>query len=351
MAAQRTTLADVAREAGLSKTAVSFALNNPEGSRLSADAIRRATEAAKKLNYRPNFAARTLRTQQTTSIGFLSTEVAVTRFAMPMISGALRQADLADHTLLIAETAPDLDGHNKPKTESRKKIEARALAALLDRQIDGLIVAEMGAKQIDAPAVDANLAIVYLNALGPEGSVSILPDEAAAGAAVVDELLSGKFRDRIMIIGVDHGLETNPNLSVTIGTRVTSIRNRLKQNAVLEWQEVPGAIWGPELGRQAILEASKKGKVPDAVIALNDPIAIGVYQACAELGLVVGKDLSVVSFDDDEYAQYLVPALTTARLPYSEMGSRAVSLVLSPETRAGVQLVPMPLQIRSSVAK
>ena len=339
MSRERVTLADVAREAGLSKTAVSFALNNPEGSRLSSDAIERARAAAKKLKYTPNFAARTLRTQRTHSIGFLSSDVAVTRFAMAMIASALRVADASDHALLIAETGED------------KKRSKRALQALLDRQIDGLIVAEMGAKEVDAPDVPPGLPVVFANALGPEEFTSVLPDEYNGGVRVVEELLAGRLKSSILIVGGHPILENDKRESATIGLRMKGIRDALIAGGITDWREEQAKNWTPEFGYDSLMKAASQGNIPDAIIALNDNIAAGVYNACAELGIQIGVDISIVSFDDDEIVAYLKPGLTTARLPYAEIGEIAVNSVLNPEKPAGLVLVPMPLQVRASVAK
>lgn len=344
---KRVTLADVAAEAGVSKTAVSFALNNTEGARLSDEVIDRVKAAAKKLNYRPNYAARTLRTQQTHSIGFLSTNVAVTRFAMAMISGALREADAQDHTLLIGETSAAIAS----KGVNVAKLKERAMAALLDRQIDGLIIADMGAKKVGAPEVPAGTPMVFANLQGPEEFVSILPDEATAGKEVVEALLVGKHKSNIMLIGASHKLETDTAISATIGTRVEAIRRTLRANGIDNWNEIVSDIWNPELGYKTILAAHKKGNMPNAIIALNDNIAFGVYQACSELGVKIGKDVSVVSFDDDEFSGNLKPGLTTARLPYEVMGQLAVREVLTDSPEPGIRLVPMPLQLRESVAR
>lgn len=339
MKRNRVTLADVALEAGLSKTAVSFALNNPEGSRLSEDAIDRAVAAAKKLNYSPNFAARTLRTQRTHSIGFLSSDVAVTRFAMAMIATALRESDASDHALLIAETGSDAKQSN------------RALQALVDRQIDGLIVAEMGAKQVDAPATPPGLQVVYANALGPNSAPSILPDEYQGGRTVVTELLSGRLKKNILILGSHPVLETDLRVSATIGSRLRGIREALIEAGIKDWTEVTGKSWTADFGYESMQDVAKRKTFPDAVIALNDQIAAGVYQACAELGVKIGQDISVVSFDDDEIVGYLRPGLTTARLPYPEIGELAVKMVLSTTPEPGIHLVPMELMVRDSVAK
>lgn len=347
MTTKRVTLADVAAEAGVSKTAVSFALNKTAGARLSEDVVERVKAAAKKLNYRPNYAARTLRTQQTQSIGFLSTNVAVTRFAMAMISGALREADAQDHTLLIGETSAAIAS----KGANPAKLKDRAIAALLDRQIDGLIIADMGAKKVDAPQLPPGTPMIFVNLHGPEDYCSILPDEATAGKEVVEALLAGKYRNNVILIGTSPKLETDTSVSATIGLRLDAIRKTLRANGIEKWTEIASDHWVPELGYKSILEAHKQGQMPDAIICLNDNIAFGVYQACSELGVKIGKDVSLVSFDDDEFSANLKPGLTTARLPYEVMGQLAVQEVLAESSEVGIRLVPMPIQHRDSVAK
>ena len=101
---KRPTLADVAARAGMSKTAVSLVLNDRPGSRLSADAVARIQAAARELNYRPNAQARSLRLGRTGTVGFISDDVTVTRFASAMIRGLLDVADERDQGVLIAET-------------------------------------------------------------------------------------------------------------------------------------------------------------------------------------------------------------------------------------------------------
>ena len=75
----------------------------------------------------------------------------------------------------------------------------------------------------------------------------------------------------------------------------------------------------------------ESGAPVTALLCLNDRVAFGAYQALEEHGLRVPDDVSIASFDDDEIASYLRPALTTARLPYEEMGRKAMELVLGPD--------------------
>src|SRR5688572_27242671 len=184
----RATLADVARRAGLSKTAASMVLNGREGTRLSADAHQRVFRAAEELGYRPNLAARSLRTQKTATIAFISDVVATTRFAGDMIRGALDAAREYNHVLLIAETQGD------------EAFERHAIEAMLDRQVDGVIYAAMATRRLEVPSAVLEQPTVLLNATSTDGRPCVLPDDEGAGNTVATALLDHGHRDRIALI-------------------------------------------------------------------------------------------------------------------------------------------------------
>lgn len=335
---KRVTLADVAERAGLSPTAVSLVLNNRPGSRLSAEAADRIRTAATELGYRPNPAARSLRLGTTRTVGFLSDDVAVTRYASAMIRGALDVAEASDHTVLIAEAGSDT-----------KRVR-RALDAMLDRQPDGLIFALMGAKQITLPTKQlGRLPVVVLNGSSPGAHTCVLPAEFEAGRAVAQHLAERGHR-RIALLGDHPELRSDPRVSATIGHRFAGVEAGLADHGLSLTRVVPRRYWEPRDGFEATQELLASGDSVTAVIAANDRVAFGVYQAAQEAGLRIPLDLSVISFDDEVIAGYLRPPLTTARLPYEEMGRRAMELVLAPTRPTGEILVPMPLQVRSSVA-
>jgi len=342
---RRVTQADVASAAGVSKTAVSFALNDPTGGHLSADTVERVRQVAAELGYRPNRTARSLRTSHSESIGFLSHDVTITRFAMGMISGALHEANLHEQTLLITE-------RNVDSTPAGVDLASgHALSTLLDRQVDGLIVAEMGTRLVARPEIPAGMPLVFLNCLGPEEYPSILPEEDGGARAIVRALLASGDRRGIVIIGSHPDLETDPSLSVTIGDRLAAVRDELRAHGVDTWTEIPARHWTAEAGYALTSELLRRGDEVLGVIALNDRLAFGVYQACQEAQLRVGVDLSVVSFDDDEISTSLRPGLTTVALPYVEMGELAVRLLLDAERTPGVHRVRMPLRDRESVRR
>lgn len=331
--ARRPTLADVALRAGMSKTAVSLILNDRPGSRLSAEAAERVRAAAEELGYRPNPAAQSLRLGKTRTIGFISDQVTITRYASAMIRGVLDAAKEHGHTVLMAETGGSDDL-------------AWAVQEMTDRRVDGLLIGLMAARLIDVPPAPPGLPLILVNGISPENHASILPDERSAGEAVARHLVESGHR-RIGVIGDLPGVPENLRLSATIGERFAGIADVLAAAGVTPARiEMPD--WTPPTGYEythRILDAN-----PDltAIIAGNDNVAFGVFQALADRGLRVAKDVSVISFDDEELAAYQRPGLTTAHLPYGQMARCGVEMLLG-DREPGRLLVPMPLVVRESV--
>ncbi|HKT00058.1 MAG TPA: LacI family DNA-binding transcriptional regulator [Rugosimonospora sp.] len=338
MGEYRVTLADVARLAGLSKATASMVLNGRQGTRLSAEAHERVLAAAEELGYRPNPAARSLRTKRTATIGFISDIVATAPYAGNMIRGALEAAREHDHVLLIAETHGD------------KEIERLEVEAILDRHVDGVIFAAMAARRLQVPPKLLTPATVLLNATSTNALTSVLPDDEGAGHAVAMTLVEHGHRDRIALIGRNLVKERNPGVSVAAGLRLRGIRRALAAHGVRLHGEAACDDWQPEHGYEAMRWLLRTSTRYSAVICLNDRLAFGVYQALAEAGLSVPNDVSVVSFDDDVIASWLRPGLTSAALPHVEMGRVATELLLSGNLMGQTVRVSMPLRHRQSVA-
>jgi LacI family transcriptional regulator len=337
MGHDRATLADVARRAGLSKTAASMVLNGREGTRLSAEAHQRVFAAAEELGYRPNVAARSLRTRKTATIAFVSDIVATTRFAGGLIRGALDAARERDHVLLIAETQGDA------------AFEQYAIDAMLDRQVDGVIYAAMATRRLAVPPAIVAGPVVVLNATSPHDLPCVVPDDERAGRTVATALLDKGHHDRIAVIGRNHLKESDPGVSLAADARLRGIRDALSRAGASVQRETFCRDWLPEHGYSAMRSLLRGSVRPTAVICMNDRLAFGVYQALADARLDVPRDMSVISFDDDPLAAWLRPGLTTAALPHEHMGRRAVELLLDGPA-PGPTLVPLTLRRRRSVA-
>lgn len=331
--ARRVTLADVAKAAGMSKSAVSMILNERPGTRLSEDAVKRVRAAAEELGYRPDPQAQSLRLGRTKSIGFISDQVTLTRYASAMIRGVLDEAKAHDRTVLIAETRGDADEL------------ARAVDAMLDRRVDGLLIGLMAARMIDVPPIP-RVPLVMVNGRSSRDHPSVLPEEYAAGNSVAGHLVAAGHR-RIGIIGDVPRLMSSPRESATIPERFGGMMAAFDAAGIVP-ERVEVDDWNPVAGHEGahrILDAH-----PDltAILACNDNVAFGVYQALGDRGIRIPDAVSVISFDDEELAEYHRPGLTTARLPYEEMGRRGVRMLLG-ENEPAHERVPMPLIVRESV--
>ena len=329
--ARRPTLADVARESGMSKAAVSMILNDKPGTRLSAEAAERVRAAAAKLDYRPNPAAVSLRHDKTQTIGFISDHVTLTRYASGMIRGVLGAAKQRGYTVLMTET----DRHEL----------ADAVELMLDRRVDGILVGLLDARMIDLPEV-RYVPLVVINGTSSREHPNVLPDERTAGQAIAGLLIEAGHR-RIGLIGDIPRVMGDPRASVTIGERFKGLDGALDAAGIVAVRAVVDD-WQPHVGYEYGLRMLTEHPELTAIIALNDNVAFGVYQAVAKLGLRIPDDVSVVSFDDEEVAAYQRPGLTTARLPYEEMAQRGVEMLIG-DYEPSHTMLPMPLVIRESV--
>src|SRR5690606_16735049 len=161
-------------------------LTGKTDTRLSADAHAKVHAAAASLGYRPNVAARALRTDKSRSIPFLSDYVATTPFASALLPGALAGAEAAKHVMLVLETG------GEPARE------IQAVEAALDRQVDGLIFAAMRAREVFVPDIAITIPTVMLNGTSARFPVSVLPDEYRGGRMAVELLVRAGIGEGIV---------------------------------------------------------------------------------------------------------------------------------------------------------
>lgn len=348
VATNRVTLADVARAAGVSKTAASFVLSGRGAEmRISPEAEARVRKAAQETGYRPNILSRSLRTGTSRTIGFVSDTVATTPFAGHLIWGALDAARDREHLLIIGETEGDPD------------LEQQMIEAMHDRGVDGIVFASMYTRELELPPGLTAGPAVLLNAVpsGEERIPCIVPDEFEAGRAAVATLLEAGHRDRIALVGAAPPDRT-PVGSLAAVQRLDGILQALGQAGASVLDAVPCPDWQPDLGYHATAQLLERGERPTALICFNDRLSLGAYQAIAEHNLVVPDDVSVVSFDDDVLATWLRPQLTTIALPHYELGRAAIDALVdalqpSAQTAPAPQIrrIAMPVRKRSSVRR
>lgn len=345
LSTRRVTLAEVARRAGVSPTTASFVLSGRgQEMRISPEVEQRVMQTAREAQYRPNMVSASLRTGSTRTIGFVSDTVATSRFAGDLIKGAVETARDRGFLLFIGET------------EGEAELEQGLIHAMHDRQVDGIVFASMYTRTVAVPEALEGVPAVLLNAVAQRASAlpSVVPDELEAGRTAARLLVEAGHREGIHLIGAGPGPRNVPRGGVAAKERLTGIREVLAAAGTTVAGGQMRVEWEPEDGfaaTQAVLRAEH----PRALICFNDRLAMGAYEALRAAGLEIGRDVSVVSFDDDPLASWLRPGLTSIAIPHYELGRRAVDALFdemdraAPGERGRVIRVPMPARARASV--
>jgi LacI family transcriptional regulator len=308
----------VAKESGFASATVSIVLNKAPLSRYIPETTKKRVErAAKKLGYRPNVFARTLRNQRTHTVGVMVFDM-TDPYCIPILRGI-------ETTLYEASFLPILtDVHNE-----RSRFE-RYLGMLLDRRVEALIiVANWLFVDVDVLG-DLEKSNVPTAMIGRElkaGSVSSVTVDNEFGAhAAIEHLDSLGHRQIAFVRGPRHITDTAPRWK---GVRSFAAANRLEINPelVVDLPESSDPLSSFDAGFALTGELIRK-KVPfTALMAFDDMTAFGAVRALHKTGIRVPEQCSVIGFDDIAHSSVLTPSLTTVRQPMPEMGQMAVNIV------------------------
>lgn len=306
------TIKDVARVAGVSPTTVSFVLNDVSGSGISEKTRRKVAASARELAYRPNTAAKLLRTHRSHAIGFITDEIASTPFAGDVIKGAQEVAWENDKILLIVNT-----GHNK-------KIKESAVEMMLDRRVEGIVYAAMYHQVVKTPTADLGMVpFVLLDCYAEDGSsASVVPDETAGGRAATEALIK-KGHQRVGFINF------RPGTAGAAG-RLKGYKQALAAHGLAFDQSLVSYSDGTaKRGYERAAELVRRKDRPTALFCGTDRVAMGAYDAIKERALRIPEDIAIVGFDNQEIiAEHLRPSLSTVALPHYEMGRWAVNYLI-----------------------
>ncbi|HEY5836464.1 LacI family DNA-binding transcriptional regulator [Streptomyces sp.] len=330
----------MAARAGVSVSTVSLVINGRDSGRVKPAIGERVRRAAEELGYTPNLLARSLRTNQTHTIGLLSDMVASTPFAGRMLAGAQEAAWEAGCLLLLIDTGGNVE------------MEQSAVQALAQRNVDALIYASMYHRKINLPEFPEGLPFVVLDGRPSVDLPTVdwvVPDEEGGARAAVEFLIrAGHTR-----IGFCTVVEDIPAAS----ERLAAYRSALLEHG-LGYDPglvARGATGDAHSGLRTARELLDRPDRPTALFCYNDRVAMGAYRAARHLGLSIPGDVSIVGFDNQEnIADALEPTLTTVALPHYEMGAwaarRTLALSGSTTTESEHKRMPCHLVVRESVA-
>ncbi len=315
-AGERISLKFLADHLGLSPATVSLVMNRSA----VADSIPKATQdqifaAAEKFRYRPNFLARSLRTQRTFTIGVIVPEVSE-GYETLVMSG------IEEHLLREGYFYFVASHHHRPDLiEEYPKL-------LMARSVEGLIA-------VDTPCNDG-LSIPVVSVSGRsamKGVTNILLDHSLAAKLALQHLFELGHRKIAFIKGQEFSSDTAARWEA-IMQAASSQGLEIEERLVTQLE---GDVPSPDLGYQVTRRLLTKRHPFSALFAFNDISAIGAIRALREKGLRVPEDVSVVGFDDIQSAAYQNPGLTTIRQPLRKMGTIAAEAVLRRIARKGAE--------------
>jgi LacI family transcriptional regulator len=305
------TLRDVAALAGVHPATASRALNPATKGMTSAGTAKRVMRAAEQLGYRPNTVARSLRTARSSSIGVVVPDLTNPLFP-PIVRGI--EAALAPHgyVLLIVNTDNNLGQ------------EAQLVESLQARSIDGLILATA---RLQHPLIEklaaTELPVVLVNRRRPGLPLPCVVPDDAAGIRLAVAHLAELGHHRIAHVA-------GPQNTSTGLTRLRAFRAAIRDHGLDRDPALIGMCgsWSEAEGMRAFSELIDADTSFSAVIAGNDMLAVGCYDALRDRGLNCPDDLSVVGFNDMPFVDKLQPALTTVHIPHHDLGAEAARLLL-----------------------
>jgi LacI family transcriptional regulator len=324
---------DVARRAGVSLGTVSHVLNHPE--RVTPALMERVTVAMEELNFVRNGAASQLRAGRQMSIGLVVPDVSNPFFAA-VARGAEDEADARGYSVLILNAA---ESHPRERRHLQFLVEQRVAGVLLtpvdDREL-AVSLSTIASGGIPFVLVD--------HVTTDESRCSVAVDDVRGGELAGQHLLS-QGATRIAYVGgprwIRQCADRLRGLEVAIAGAETAATITHVQLGGLSWRAGYDAI-------EQVMASS-----PDAVFCANDVVALGVLRGVIEMGLSVPKDLSIVGYDDIDFAASAAVPLTSIRQPAYQIGKTAAALLLDealdPEGHAHQQVLFRPeLILRAS---
>jgi DNA-binding LacI/PurR family transcriptional regulator len=332
-------MADVARLAGVSGQTVSRVANG----RQNVDAVTRARvkDAMRQLGYRPNGAARALRSGEFRSIGVIVFELST--------FGTTRTLD----AIATAATARGYSVNLMPVLAVSRQAVADAFTRLGEQAVDGVIMM-IEAHVLDDLQLPVGLPVVVVHA-GVHYDHAVVDTDQAQGARLATEHLLGLGHKTVWHLG-------GPPSSFAADQRRRSWEQTLRDHGCVvpplllgDWSSAAGYDAGCRLAEDGY-DAGCRLAEDDAVTAIfaaNDQMALGLLRALHEHGRTVPEDMSVVGFDDMEEAAHFWPPLTTVRQTFADIGRRSVDTLLAEihaiDHHAPIA-VPTELIIRRSTA-
>lgn len=328
------TIKQVAEAAGVHFSTVSRALSPATRARVNPGIVARVLETAVRLGYRANTAASSLRTRRSHMVGLVVPDLASLLFPA-ILHGIEHTLQEQGYLTIVADTANDPERHR------------RILSAMIERQVDGLILAS--ATLHDAVLddwLDGPAPIVLINRTDDSGRAPAVLSDDLRGIGLAVEHLAGLGHARIGHVAGPQALSTGAMRRRGFAAAGLALGRR-----ALPVEEA--ASFSREAGRAACAALLDAHPATTAIVAANDLLALGCYDALRASGRACPDDVSVTGYNDLPLMDLVDPPLTTVRFRHRDMGAEAARLLLARmagQEMAGDVLLRPEMVLRGSTA-
>ncbi|MFJ7199420.1 MULTISPECIES: LacI family DNA-binding transcriptional regulator [unclassified Streptomyces] len=320
-----TSIKDVAAQAGVSVATVSRVLNSHPS--VSPDARTRVLAAVDALGYRPNAVARSLRTDQTRTLGLVISDV-LNPYFTELARFVEEEARALGYSVIIgnADERPELQDHH--------------VRTLLDRRIDGLLVSPAdGDSPLMADVARAGTPMVFVDRWMPGVDVPVVRADGRLAIRDLVAHLHALGRRRLAIIA-------GPAATTTGNERVEAFREALRAYGLV----LPDAYIGQgdfqaDSGRRVTERFLALPEPPEVVFAADNLMALGALDAIRAAGLRVPQDIGLAAFDDIPWFVHTAPPITAIAQPTGELGRAAVRALVDIVEGRSPQSVTLPARL------
>lgn len=332
------TLKDIAIKTGVSVSTVSRVLHdNSNKYKISEETQEKVRQAAKELGYRINTLARGLRLQKTNEIGVIVPDIANPFFSaiIKSLAGELRKGG---YNFIVYDTDEDIT------------IERSAIKSLLEKRVDGLIIASVGQEFSHIQKIrDVHIPLVMIDRCFDTLDIDSVSVDNVKGSLFAVNHLIKEGHTRIAFIQGLPGTYANE-------TRLQGYTQALNDAGIeIDKHLIVGDDFRSLNGYLETKHLLKLSPPPTAIYTAGDLIALGALEACRENGVRIPDDISLVTFDDPVFTSYLSPALTAIEQPITKMTEMAVAMLYrrmrNPEDERRKVLLEPKLNVRNSVAR
>ena len=304
-----TSIKDVAKEAGVSIATVSRVLNDIDV--VNEDTKKKVVEAIKKLSYRPNIVARSLKTQRTKTIGILLPDIS-NQFYPEIVRGAEDVSNIYDYNIILCNSDLDIEK------------EKEYLRVLSEKMVDGVIYMSSSLNEEILELInELNLKTILVETKDKDGLLPSVTIDNVKGSYDSTKFLIEKGIKDIAFIGVK-----KDNLNAW-GDRYVGYENAMKEAGI---EIDPELVYLNSIkvksGYEGIQKFVNQNKKFKGVVCASDDVAMGAINALRDNGLRIPEDVSVIGFNDNFAASIFYPKITTVSQPTYDMGSVAMRMLI-----------------------